>query len=492
MDIKIGLHTKQFLFILGLAIVGGVIYYLIANQYIFASLSDVMEVSYSQGTYNLPMVIESNSNVIIADTLDKNVIEPEENYDLFKYVVFAREGIYADELNVSVKLPKPISDISELKPRVYAVHGVGDTKYYLSDPQTIIFQAKGLVPSATYTIELSLPKGYVEMPWNKKLIYDLDNLSIYYWAVIGLIPLVITMIILFYLYHKTSQDWMLSKSKEVVTEFPDDLTPAEASVLVNNTISSRSIAAIFVSLACRGKIQIIDQGEYFTFLKSSQNSNDLEDYEKILLDKVFMEGNKRASVEDVDLRISRHIFSRKIAQVYLDIYDSLFKKGYFTKDPNRFQSIYARFGYIMFFVGILGFVLNMIFLTEVPYFLIVWFSLVIVSVFIIKISPRLPIKTKYGFEQAKKWQAYKNFLILNKPYSYSMNAQAKYEEGLPYAIAFGCEEAWTKRFLRYPFRLPNWFITRKDQVLLEDILNEIVPFVYFVSHKLTQIREPVS
>jgi hypothetical protein len=436
------------------------------------------------------MNIQPNSDVVIADTLDKNAIQPEEDYDLFKYVVFSREGIYADQLNVEVKLPKPIDNIEELNPRVYAVHGVGDTEYYLKDPETIVFNASNLIPSSTFTVELAMPKGYVEMPWNKELVYGLRHLSLYFWIGIGMVPLIITLIVLFYIYHKTSQDWMLSKSKEVVRERPGDLTAAEASVLVTNKISSRSIASIFVSLACRGKIQIVDQGEYFTFLKTSQNFSDLKDYEKVLLNKIFLEGSRRSGVEDVELRISRHVFSRKIAEVYLEIYESLYKKGYFTKDPNRFQSGYARFGYAMFFVGIIGFILSMIFLSNIPYFLIVWFSLVFASIFVVKMSPKLPIKTGCGFGEAKKWQGYKNFLKLKEPYDYSMNAQAKYEEGLPYAIAFGCEEEWTKRFLRYPFRFPNWFVTRKNTVLLEDVLNEIIPFVYFVSHKLTQIKEP--
>lgn len=490
MNIKFGLHAKQFIFFIVLMVVAGVLYFLIANQYIFASLSDVMEVNYSQGAYNLPMVIKSNSDVQVADTVDKKIIQSKEDYDLFRYVVFSDEGIYADNLNVEVKLPKPISSIDELKPRVYAVHGVGSTDYYLRDPQTITFTAQNLIPTSTFTIELSLPKGFVDLPWNKELVYGLSHLPILFWFIISKIPLVLTLVVLFYLYHKTSRDWLVPKTKEIRKNIPSDLNSAEASVLVNNKITSRSIASIFVDLANKGKIQIIDRGNYFTFYKTSQNVSDLKKYERILLDKVFMPQTKRATVEDVELRISRHVFSRKIAQVYLEIYKSLYDKGYFTRDPNKFQSGYARFGHAMFFVGILGFILSIIYLADIPYFLLVWFSLVTASVFVIKISPQLPLKTNYGLGKAKKWQAYKNFLKLDKPYGYSLNAQQMYERGLSYAVAFGCEREWTKRFLRYPFRLPNWFVTRKDTVLLEDILDEVVPFVYFVSHKLTEIKEP--
>lgn len=490
MGVKIDLNTKKLYFFITFSIIAGVIYYLIANQYIFASLSDVMEISYSQGTYDLPMVIEPNSNVLIAQTVDKKTINPEENYDLFKYVVFSQEGIYADQLNVTVKLPTPISDINELKPRVYSVHGVGEASYYLKDSQTIVFQASNLVPTSTFTIELSLPKGFVEIPLNKKAVYYLTHLSLMTWILISIIPLAIVLVILFYLYHKTSQDWLVIKTKEVVTSPPDDLSSAEASVLVNNKITSRSIASIFIDLAYRGKIQIIDHGDYFTFYKNAQNIGDLKKYEKILLDKIFMPENSRSNIEDVEMRISRHVFSRKIAQVYLEIYESLYQKGYFSGNPNQFQSGYARFGYAMFFVGIIGFILSLIYITSVPYFLLIWFSLIISSIFIVKISPQLPLKTKYGLMQAKKWQAYKNFMQSNQPYGYSFDAQRQYEKGLTYAVAFECERAWTKKFLKYPFRLPNWFVSNKTTVLIEDVLNEVVPFVYFVSYKLTQIKEP--
>lgn len=490
MGVKVGLHTKQLIFFASLALICGLVYYLIVNQYIFASISDVMDVSYSQGTYNLPMFIEDNSNVIIAQTVDKKAIEPEENYDLFKYVVFSKEGIYADELHVEVKLPKAIGNIDELKPRVYAVHGVGETDYYLKDPQTIVFEAYNLVPTSTFTIELSLPKGYVSIPWTKQMVYSLTHMSLVSWIIVGLIPLAVVLVVLFYLYHKTSQDWIMPVTNEVLPNRPDELDSAEASVLVNNKINSRSIASIFIGLASRGKIKIVDHGDYFTLYRGQQNLNDLKKYERILLDKVFMPQDNKSSIEDVELRISRHVFSRKIAQVYLEIYEELYKKGYYTKNPNSFQSGYIRFGYTMFFLGILGFILNLIYVINIPYLLIIWFSLIVGAIFIVKISPKLPTKTKFGLMEARKWQAYKNFLKLDREYDYSLNVQTEYEKGLSYAVAFGCEREWTKRFVKYPFHLPNWLISSKNTVLIEDVLNEVIPFVYFISYKLTQIKEP--
>jgi hypothetical protein len=488
----VGFYYKHFIFFVLFFIVGVTVYYLIANQHIFASISDVMNVSYSQGTYHLPMTINSNSSVNIADTVNNRVVSPRQDYDLFHYVVFSREGIYADKLHVEVNLPQPIENIEELKPRIYAVHGVGEANYYLHSPQKIIFEAYDLIPTSTFTIELSLPKGYVSPQWYKSFLYQIGQLSIYFWILISFIPLTITFVVLFYLYHKTSYAWTSMKMKNVLSKKPDDLNAAEASIIINNKITSRSIASIFFNLAYRGKIQIVDRGEYFSFLKISSNYSDLNSYERLLLDKVFSDGSRRSTIEDLDIRISHHVFSKKIAEVYVQIYESLFKKGYFISNPNKYQSGYIRFGYAMFFLGILGFTLWVIYFSSLPYFLLIWFSLVVASMFVVKIAPKTPILTKYGLEQSKKWHAYRNFLRDKKTFEYSYNTQRIYEENLSYAIAFGCEVEWTKRFIRHSFRLPNWFITHKQTVLIEDVLNEIIPFVYFVSHKLTEIREPVS
>ncbi len=490
MQIRFGVYKKQLIFFIALLVVCIGVYFLISKNIIFGSISDVMDLDSSRGTYNMHMAIMSDGKVQVGNKVDDTLINPNEDYDLFKYIVFSQEGIYANELNVTVDLPKPVNNISEISPRVYAVHGVAETSTRMVNSQQIIFSAYDLTPGSTFTIELQLPKGYVQLPWYKELIFGLKNLPLYFWILISVIPLLITLAILFYAYHKTSHGWVGIRTKDEKKCAPGNLTPAEAGALFYGKISSRSIAATFVSLAQRGVIQIVDRDEYFTFFRSNHDAKNISNYENLLLDKVFIKDQHKASIEDVNLRIAGHVFSRKIAQVYLEIYNNLYAKGYFLQDPARFQSGYKRVGYIMFFIGIMGFVINIFTLGAVSYFLFIWFSIIVAAMFIIKISPQLPIKSKVGFDTTKDLYAYRNYLKSNKPYDFSYDAQTIYEKNLPYAIALGCEKEWTLRFIKFPFRIPNWIVTEKGTLLIEDLLNEVVPFIDFVSYRLTSVKEP--
>lgn len=490
MNLKVGLYSKQIIFFIILTIFASILYYLIANNYIFGSIGDVLDLNVSRGVYTLPISIKQNSKVQIANQIKNNVIEPQENFDLFKYIVFSQEGIYANQIEVIVDLPKAINSIEELKPKTYAVHGVSFTDYYLKDKDTIVFLAYDLNPGSTFTIEMELPKNYVSIPWDKNLIYKLKNLSLYSWIAIGFIPLIITLIVLFYLFYKTSKEWIIAKNNLILETPPSALSPAASGVLINNKISSKMIAATFLDLAQKGIIKIVDHEDYFTFYRNNFTKFNLKEFEKILINKIFDEEKKSSTIEDIEMRIAKHIFSRKIAQVYLQIYEELKNNNYFIKDPNKYHSMYKKIGYSLFFISIIGFILSMIFLNSIPYFLIVWFGAIISSIFIIKIAPQLPIRSLKGNEETKKWFAFKNFLTNKKSYGYSYNAQTIYEKYLPYAVAFGVEKKWTKRFARAPFRMPIWLESTKNTVLIEDMLNEIVPFINFVSSKLAQIKEP--
>lgn len=490
LQVRLGIYSRQLVFFIVLILVSIGLYFAITNNLIFGSIRDVVDLSYSRGTYNMQMTVMPNGKVQVGNKVDDAIISPSEDYDLFKYVVFSQEGIYANELNVTVDLPKTISSLNEVTPRVYAVHGVGETKIKLQNPQEIVFSAYDLAPGSTFTIELQLPKGYVELPWYKELFFGLKNLPLYFWILISVIPLILTLVILFYSYHKTSNDWHGIKTNKIQQNVPDNLTPAEAGALFYGKISSRSIAASFVSMAQRGVIQIVDRENYFTFLRSGNATNVLNNYEKLLLDETFVEEKRNASIEDVNMHIAGHIFSRKIAQAYLEIYNNLYEKGYFLQDPNKFQSGYKRVGYIMFFVGIAGFAANIIAAGAINYFLLIWFSIIVASTFIVKISPHLPIKSKSGFLVSQELYAYKNYLTSKEPYEFSYNAQAIYEKNLPYAIALGCEREWTMRFIRYPFQLPSWIITDRRAIVIEDVLKEVVPFIDFVSYRLASVKEP--
>lgn len=487
--LKFGFYYKQFLFFVLVGAISVGTYFFVFNQLGSASLADEVNLDYSKGSYQLDMEVLPDGKVKIGEHEYGNLINPTDDYDQFKYVAFSQEGVYLNQLDILVHLPQPITE-SQYKPRIFAVHGVGSYSDKMIDSQTIKFTALDLVPSSTFTVQLNLPASMINFPWYKKIFFGLTQMPFYFWILLSLIPLVIVLLILFYAYYKTAGSWTVKHIKEVRDNPPSDLSAAEASVIINDKIAPRAIASVFIDLAERGKINIVDHKEYFTFSKKSSLSGGLKKFESLLLSKIFAINQKTIGRTDIEFRLGKHIFSRKIAEVYLEIYNNLFKCGYFLENPLHWQNGFRRTGYLLFFVGLIGFILNIIFLSNIMSLALIWFTVIVAAGFLIKISPHLPARTKEGSAVTREWIKFKNFLDLPQPFGYTNNAQEIFEKYLSYAVAFGVEETWTRRFIDYPFRTPSWLITGRNTLLLEDLLAEIIPFVRYISLELARSQEP--
>lgn len=485
----VGFYYKQFFFFVALIIICVVAYILVYRHVTSASLADEVNLDYSKGSYQLDLEILADGNVKVGDHVYKNIIVPLADYDQFKYIAFSEEGVYLTQLQIIIHLPQPIEE-SQFHPRTYAVHGVGSFTEELRDNQTVVFTADDLAPAATYTVELQLPKDIIHFLWYRQVVFGLSDLSFTFWILISLIPLAITLLIVFYIYHKTSISWTVKNIKETIDSPPENLSPAEASVLLDDKITPRAIAATFIDLAQKGKINIVDHKNYFTFSKAFGFGKGLKKFEAILLSKIFTPNQKIVYQEDIEFRIGHHIFSRKMAQIYLEIYNTLFNKNYFIKNPASWQGSFRRTGYLMFFVGLFGFILNIIFLSSIIYMLLIWFTVMVGAGFLIKISPQLPARTEEGIVQTRQWVKFKNFLAAPTAFGYFNESQKIYEKYLAYAVAFGVESTWTHRFIDHPFQMPGWLISDRKTILLEDLINEVIPFINFVSSKLARAKEP--
>ncbi len=81
----------------------------------------------------------------------------------------------------------------------------------------------------------------------------------------------------------------------------------------------------------------------------------------------------------------------------------------------------------------------------------------ILAVILIVISSRMPKKTQLGAEEAAKYRAFRTYLADIDKYE---NIDAKkdiFQQYLPYAIAFGLEEDYTKKFAQAGSTTPSWF-----------------------------------
>lgn len=494
MPLSFGIYKKQLIFFAAFFVIMGGIFYFLNNQLSSASVND-LAVPAQSGIYNIDIYLDSQGNVSINDQKFNQYLHIGKDISELRYIAADKEGKYLDQLNIYVHLPVAVSS-GEVKQQVYAVHGVGSYYSGLQDPTTLIYRASSLSPQSTFTIVAELPNSMFNFSLGRKITALLFNLSPQIWLIISIILPVITLIILLFMFQQTIKDWRRRKPKDMIEQPPSNMKPAEVEVLVEGKVSARSIAATLLDLAERDVIQVISRKDTFTFGKrkpldlNAMSGDKMQRFEQILLSKIFTKEELKSTIKDIQVRIGQHVFSRKIAEVYVEIYEDISRRGYFLENPSIMHQKYKKIGYVFFFIGIIGFIFGVFWAPDPKFYLIFWAAMIFTSFIIIKMSPQLPIRTQKGQEEVYKWLQFKNFLSDPSPIGYVEGAQEIFEKYLPYAIVLRCESEWSKRFIEHPFRQPDWYFSDKPVIILEDFVNDIFPVIWFISNELSASKEP--
>jgi hypothetical protein len=53
-----------------------------------------------------------------------------------------------------------------------------------------------------------------------------------------------------------------------------------------------------------------------------------------------------------------------------------------------------------------------------------------------------------------------------------------------------CEAAWAKRFSKHNFMVPDWFLTDKIGLGLEDFCLSLFPIISYVGRSFAALKEP--
>jgi hypothetical protein len=82
----------------------------------------------------------------------------------------------------------------------------------------------------------------------------------------------------------------------------------------------------------------------------------------------------------------------------------------------------------------------------------------VISVIIVwAFAPFMPQRTKTGAQEQRKWEAFRNYLDDLTRFQDMASAQDHFEKYLAYAIAFGVEKQWVRRFEGLNVPSPTWY-----------------------------------
>ncbi len=440
----------------------------------------------------MDIVINENAEVLINGKKTNNVLKFYENFDEVKILVFNSPGYFVQNFQATVTLPKAQSQ--SVRQIIYAVHGVGSNKASVIDSQTLFYEVSDISPQGVVTIVADLPKGMIKPSFWQKLMFQLGELPLKSWFYVSVALPLITIILMIIMIVKRRAAQIFSITSEQ-KNLPSKELPAVVGVLVDGAVGAREITATLIDLALRGFILIINKGNgEFNFGKlradDIEKTTGLLPFEKALLSKIFLEPAYKSSLTDVEMRIGRHIFSRKIAQFYLGIYNFATGKGYFVRNPAKVHLVYKYLGIALLFVSLIGFAIGAITAADPKFGLLFWVGGMVAAFFVIKLSPFMPARSPLGTAELKKWLAFRKYLSSKKPLKGEDALLGKFEEYLPYAVVLGVEVDWAHKFLDDPFTTPPWYNSVERVVTLESFVGEFFPFIGYVAKNLARSHEP--
>ncbi len=225
------------------------------------------------------------------------------------------------------------------------------------------------------------------------------------------------------------------------------MTPGEVGTLGDETVDMKDISATIVDLARRGYFRIEERkkGDFY-FVKTAEFENDarLLVYEQKLLKGMFG-AKKTIHIKDEDLY-------RTVEEAKKNLYQLTVDDGLFAENPQSIRTFYSVIAGIALFTG------N-------------FFLAIVAFIF----GRNMPHKTVDGVNAFHVGKSLKNFLSSQeRQLEFQAKNQMMFEKLLPYAIAFGVEKIWAKRFADISIS-PTWYqgygITQMNAILLTGSLN---------------------
>ncbi len=278
-------------------------------------------------------------------------------------------------------------------------------------------------------------------------------------VILGVVSLLILIggplaaLLVWYLFGRDPQ---IGVVPEYVSEPPDNTPPAVVGALVDETAHIHDIMSTLIDLAERGYLTMAETapGKDYTFERTDKPLNDLRPFERKMVEGIFRGKNSR------ELDSLQYKFADRLPGIRKELYQELEQRGYMRTSP---ESVRSRFGCLAFML--LGaaflafFAVNAIFGDDVSLAICPALALGVTGIVLFITGRYMPAKTPQGAEAAANWLAFKNYLQDIEKYTNLEEATGIFQKYLGYAVAFGLERSWIRKFSSVPAApIPPWYV----------------------------------
>lgn len=316
---------------------------------------------------------------------------------------------------------------------------------------TMVYQATDIPAYAEFSIVLGFPKGVVKYTWTARRV------AAFVLPKLGLLLPILFFLGMLLVWRGRGRDEPSKTYASYVSEPPSSLSPALAGALLDEKVDTKEVIATIVDLAHRGYLEMTDTKAEGTFDRAetiftrTKPLDDLKGFEMAVATALFDSGHPD-QVTTKDLR--NHFYSH-VQPIVAQVYEGVVTAGLFSRNPNSVRSRWIGYGFLVALIlGVLTFIFARLDIGGWGYFLIgSAISVIIVWCF----SPFMPQRTVAGSQEVRKWHAFRNYLHDLTRFQDMASAKDNFEKYLAYAIAFGVERQWVRRFEGLNVSSPGWY-----------------------------------
>ena len=264
---------------------------------------------------------------------------------------------------------------------------------------------------------------------------------------------------LYLLWYRLGRDKPVEMVADYLPEPPDDLAPGVVGTLLDEQADMQDIIATLVDLAQRKVISITEEktGQFQVardFIYRYENRKlPVSSFEQLLLDSLF---DLRGEVRLSDLKDKFH---RELPALKRALYNEVTDQGFFARSPEKVRNQYGCLGVcLLVLAGLAGLGLWTLFSGLTGAAVLPGIGLAATAFGFLLLSRFMPRKTDLGSELAARWQAFKSYLRDIDRYSDLEEQKELWDRWLPYAIAFGVDSQYIRKFEAVDAPAPGWYI----------------------------------
>ncbi len=324
------------------------------------------------------------------------------------------------------------------------------------DGRTITYDLlQPLLNGTSFEARTQFAHGLLDIPtsgWQKQQqIGDTISLIVFIFSLLLLVLGPLAVIVLWYVRGRDPQ--LTVVVPDYISEPPDDLPPAIVGTLVDEKADMQDIVSTLIDLAQRGYLTMEEEDEDHLYKLNKKSQKELRPFEKQFLKDIFGKQKERS------LSSLRYKFADNLPRLRTLVYQELVDENLVPKSPHSVRTSYGCLAVGVFILAVISFFgLVSLFAETVGTVACPAMALAATGISLLIASRHMPRKTAKGVEAAAKWNAFKQYLKNIEQYADLEQSGEIFADYLGYAVAFGLERTWIRKFSSVPATpIPRWY-----------------------------------